>query len=136
MGLQPRISRITRKEQVMTVVSNPRSPRNPRLIFWFVVFFLFLITRIPAMPQYLSIDHVNLALSLEKFDPRAHQPQPPGYPLFVVFNRVANVIFRDPAKTFALTGLLISALCLPLVFAVGSRMFSPWVGKAAALMLL
>ena len=93
-------------------------------LFWIVVLALFLLTRIPAMSQYLSIDNVNLAFSLEKFDPRAHQPQPPGYPLFVVFNRIVNVVFHDAEKTFALTGLLVSALSLVLVCAVGSRMFS------------
>src|SRR6185503_692453 len=83
-------------------------------LFWIVVLALFLLTRIPAMSQYLSIDNVNLAFSLEKFDPRDHQPQPPGYPLFVVFNRIVNVVFHDAEKTFALTGLLVSALSLVL----------------------
>src|SRR5437867_6229607 len=92
--------------------------------FAILILALLLITRLPAMAQYFTIDNVNLAFALEKFDPRIHQPQPPGYPLFVVFNRIANVVFRDPATTFKFTGLLVSGLCLPLAFAMGKRMFA------------
>src|SRR5262249_51641363 len=104
--------------------------------FWVVITALFLFTRLPAMARYLTIDNVNLALSLEKFDPRIHQPQPPGYPLFVAFNRLVNFVLRDPSRTFALTGLLTSFFCLPLVFTLGKRMFSAWVGRASVLLLL
>jgi hypothetical protein len=104
--------------------------------FWLVVSALFFLTRVPAMAQYLTIDNVNLALSLEHFDPRAHQPQPPGYPLFVLFNKAVNTLFHNPATTFKMTGLLASALCLPLVFVLGKRMFDPWVGRAAVMLFL
>jgi hypothetical protein len=110
--------------------------RNEEKAFWFLVFSLFLLTRLPITAQYFTIDNVNLAFSLERFDPRAHQPQPPGYPLFVVFNRLTNVIFRNPATTFKATGLLVSALCLPLTFAVGKQLFNEWTGRAAVFMLL
>jgi hypothetical protein len=104
--------------------------------FWIMVAVLFLATRLPAMSPYFNIDNVNLAFSLENFDPRVHQPQPPGYPLFVVVNRMVNVIFRDAATTFAVTGLLTCALCFPLVFGLARRMYAPWVGRAAVLLLL
>jgi hypothetical protein len=104
--------------------------------FWIVVFTLLLLTRIPAMASYLSIDNVNLALSLEKFDPRSHQPQPPGYPFFVLFGRIVNVVFRDAERTFVAISLIVSALCLPLAYALGKRMFSRWAGGAAVFLLL
>src|SRR5215471_10712374 len=110
--------------------------RDYRLFFWIAVFALLLLSRIPAMATYLSIDNVNLALSLERFDPRAHQPQPPGYPLFVLFAKIVNVAFGDPATTFKTIGLLATALCLPLTFALGKRMFGHWVGRAAVVLLL
>src|SRR5262244_2350978 len=108
--------------------------RRDQRIFWIVVFGLLLLTRIPAMAQYLSVDNVNLAFSLEHFDPRMHQPQPPGYPLFVVFGRAINVFFHDAEKTFAVAALLVCALCLPLTFTLASRMFNRWVGVAATLL--
>ena len=73
---------------------------NAGAAFWILVTLLFLTTRLPAMSPYFTIDNVNLALSLENFDPRIHQPQPPGYPLFVLFNRMVNVPFRDATTTF------------------------------------
>ncbi len=108
----------------------------PRLGFWSIVFAVFLLTRLPAMNRYLSIDDVNLAFALETFDPRVDQPQPPGYPLFVFSTRILNAVFHDPGKTFALTSIAVSALCLPLVFVLGKRLFTPWVGGASVLLLL
>ncbi len=106
------------------------------MIFWIVVFALFLLTRLPAMAQFLSIDNVNLAFSLERFDPRVHQPQPPGYPLFVVFARLINLVFHDAVRTFKAASLLVSGLCLPLAYAVGKRLFGAWAGRAGVLLLM
>jgi hypothetical protein len=97
---------------------------------------LLLLTRVPAMANYLSIDNVNLAFSLEKFDPRIHQPQPPGYPFFVLFARVVNTVFRDAERTFFAISLLVAAASLYAAFALGARMFSRWAGGAAAFLLL
>src|SRR5437764_9133499 len=102
--------------------------RQDYRVFWLVIVALLLLTRIPAMASYLSIDNVNLALSLEKFDPRIHQPQPPGYPFFVLFAKIANIAFRHAERTFVVISILVSGLCLPAAFALGSRMFSRWAG--------
>src|SRR5712692_3943944 len=110
--------------------------RRDRTVFWIVLFALFLLTRIPAMASYFSIDNVNLAFSLEKFDPRIHQPQPPGYPFFVFFARMVNVIFRDAERTFFVVSLLVSGASLCAAFALAGRMFSQWAGAAAAFLLL
>src|SRR5579885_584151 len=49
------------------------------------------VTRWLAAPKYLYyFDSANFALSLEHFDPALHQPQPPGYPLFVGLIRVIH----------------------------------------------
>src|SRR5438094_4919071 len=90
-----------------------------------VMLALLLLTRIPAMANYLSIDNVNLAFSLEKFDPRIHQPQPPGYPFFVLSGRIVNLVFRDAERTFAAISIIVCGLCLPAAFVLAKRMFSP-----------
>jgi hypothetical protein len=105
-------------------------------IFLVVVFLLLLATRIPMMANYFSIDNVNLAFSLEKFDPRIHQPQPPGYPLFVAAARLVNFAYHDAWRTFAALSILVSALSLWLAFLLGRRMFSTWAGAAGACLLL
>jgi dolichyl-phosphate-mannose-protein mannosyltransferase len=105
-------------------------------LFWAVMLALLLLTRLPLMASYLSVDNVNLAFSLEKFDPRIHQPQPPGYPFFVAFGKIVNFLFRDPERTFVAISILVSALCLPIVFLLTRRMFTPWAGAAATFLLL
>jgi len=110
---------------------------NPtRTGFWIFLALLVGLTRIYVAPQYFSIDNVNLALALEKFDPNNHQPQPPGYPLFVAAARAVNFVFRDAWTTFFGLGLLVTALCLPVTVALGKRLFTERAGQTAALLLL
>jgi len=111
-----------------------QTSRKVDLVFWILVIGLFLVTRGFAMAEYLSIDDVNLAFSLENFDPRLHQPQPPGYPLFVLFARAINLFFNDAHTTFVVASLIACGLCLPLTFAVGQRLFNRWTGMAATLL--
>jgi len=110
--------------------------REDQKVFWIVILVLLLLTRIPAMATYLSIDNVNLAFSLERFDPRVHQPQPPGYPFFVGFAHIVNVLFRDPERTFTFISVLVSGLSLIMAFQLGNRMFSWWAGIAGAFLLV
>ena len=103
---------------------------------WIFLFALLLLTRLPAVTTYFGIDNVNLALSLEKFDPRVHQPQPPGYPFFVGFARLVNFFFDDARQTFLAVSLLTTGLSLVAAYALGARMFSRWAGAAAAFLLV
>jgi 4-amino-4-deoxy-L-arabinose transferase-like glycosyltransferase len=112
-------------------------PRSEELrVFWIVVALFFSITRILPTPEYFSIDNVNLALALERFDPRVHQPQPPGYPLFVAFSTLVNSLVADARTTFAIVSFVVCGLCVPLIFALARRMFSLWVAKAATLLFV
>ena len=105
-------------------------------MFWILIVAALLLTRVPATPEYLHGDNINIAFAMEKFDPRIHQPQPPGYPFFIAFARFVNIFVRDVEKTMGFLAVLASVLCLPLMGALGSRMFNPWVGQAGALLLL
>src|SRR5436190_2375900 len=104
--------------------------------YWLVVGALLLLTQIVAAARFLSIDNVNLAFALEWFDPLNHQPQPPGYPLFVLFARAVNYFFGSVERTFLFISVLTTGLCLPVTAALGKRMFSEWSGKAAVFLLL
>src|SRR6266487_6457191 len=110
--------------------------REDQKVFWIVVLVLLLLTRIPAVATYLSIDNVNVAFSLERFDPRVHQPQPPGYSFFVGFAHIVNLPFRDPGRTFTFISVLVSGLSLIMAFQLGKRMFSRWTGIAGAFLLV
>jgi Dolichyl-phosphate-mannose-protein mannosyltransferase len=88
------------------------------------------------MPTYFGVDNVNLALALEKFDPRIHQPQPPGYPFFVALAKSVNYFAHDAAKSFLIVSVSVSALCLVTAYLLAARMFSRTAGAVAALLLL
>jgi hypothetical protein len=101
-----------------------------------ILILLLLLTRIPIMAGYFSIDNVNLAFALEKFDPKIHQPQPPGYLFFVLFARLANLVFHDVYQTFRIISLLVGAFTVGIAFLLGKRMFSYWAGVIGSLLLL
>jgi hypothetical protein len=99
-------------------------------VSWFVLLTAFLLwSRLVYAPAFLYFfDNVNFALSIERFDPSAHQPQPPGYPLFVALLKLLNVLFRDPRRDLEAAGLIGSAAGLALVWLWTSHLF----GRAAA----
>lgn len=103
---------------------------------WVATLGLLLLTRIPWMPSYLGIDRVNLAYALEEFDPASHQPQPPGYPLFVVLSRLVDALVQNPHTTFQIISLGVSALSLPVLYALVRRMFSPAAARTAVFLFV
>jgi hypothetical protein len=94
------------------------------------------VTRLALAPDYLfAFDSVNLALALEHFDPRLHQPQPPGYPLFVVQARLLQNLLGNVEDAFLACRMLAAVLAPLLLFLLGRRMYSPWAGWMAAFLL-
>jgi hypothetical protein len=107
---------------------------------WLMALFfaaLILATRLPLAPgQLFTFDDVNLAYSIGHFDIRVSQPQPPGYPLFVMemrilawlrFHRVENILL-----TLALAG---SIAALLLLVAAGNRIMGKQAGFYGAILL-
>lgn len=89
------------------------------------------------MPAHLySFDSVNLALALKEFDPTRNQPQPPGYPFFVVEARLLQSLFGTPERTFTVIKILVSGLAVGALYVFGKRLFSARVGAIAAALLL
>jgi hypothetical protein len=90
---------------------------------------LVLATRVAFRSHYLyDIDSVNFALGMRRFDPSVHQPHPPGYFLYVLLGRAANLRFHD-ANT-ALLAISIAAGCgaLCTIYALAYN----WFGRNAA----
>lgn len=75
-----------------------------------------------------DLDSVNFALGLERFDPRVHQPHPPGYFLYVCLGRLLNLVFHDANLSFVVLGILASCGAILLVY----RMAEQWFGLSAA----
>lgn len=93
-------------------------------------------TRWPLAPTYLFyFDSVNFALALEEFNPALHQPQPPGYPVFVFFARLLHLVAPRPEHVFLLAGIVGTAAACLCLYRLAGRMFHPLAGLAAAALL-
>jgi 4-amino-4-deoxy-L-arabinose transferase-like glycosyltransferase len=108
---------------------------------WFLVPFfglLVLLSRYPFAPgQLFTFDDVNLAYSIGHFDIRASQPQPPGYPLFVMEMRLLHWLrFRRAESILLALALAGSTAVLVLVVLAGNRIFGGDAGFWAALLFL
>lgn len=103
---------------------------------WVAILGLLLMTRIPWAQLYLGIDRVNLAYALEEFNPAFHQPHPPGYPLSVALARLIDAVVTDPRATFLIISIGVSALCLPVLFSLAVRMFSPRAARIAVFLFV
>jgi hypothetical protein len=55
----------------------------------------FLAAHLPFLPPTLEdIDSINFAFGVVHFDVAAHQPHPPGYPVFIALGKAATSILR------------------------------------------
>ena len=102
-----------------------------------VVTLLFLIaTRWPLAPKYLYyFDSVNFALALDDFNPAVHQPQPPGYPLFVGLARLFHFWIAAPHRVFLVMGILAALGAVLLIRILAREMFGQPAGTLAAALL-
>lgn len=118
--------------------AGPALPPRVRTFFWLsIVFLLLTVSRWMLAPRFLYyFDSINFALSMDHFDPWHHQPQPPGYPLFVGALRVVGLAFRDPQHVLVATGLLIAFAALLLSRRLSAEMFAPRAGVLTAALLL
>lgn len=115
----------------------------PRRFAWRSILFVLVIaalvfaTRWPLRTAYLyHFDNVNLALALDRFDPVNHQPQPPGYPLFVALSRLVYWIVPDANVAMQLTAMLGSIAAVWLITRLGARLYGETAGLAAGALLL
>ena len=87
------------------------------------------ISRFVFRSHYLyDLDSVNFALAMERFDPRVHQPHPPGYFLYICLGRLFHLAIPD--ANLALVVLSIIASCG--VAVVVYKMTLDWFGPTAA----
>lgn len=113
------------------------SIRSSTLLWFALIAVLLVVSRVTLAPTYLvTFDEVNFALSIKKFDPVRHQPQPPGYPLYVILLRLLRVFVPHIEDLFLVAALLGSMLALLLLWAVGQRLTGERTGCVAALLLL
>src|SRR5690348_11824896 len=99
-------------------------------IYTLCLFAFIAATRWPLRPHYLYyFDSANFALALERFNPALHQPQPPGYPLFVALTRLIHIWVERPEQAMLIAGLLAAFGATALIY----RLTADMVGRTAAI---
>ncbi|MBS1856200.1 MAG: hypothetical protein JST11_12605 [Acidobacteria bacterium] len=113
-----------------------RIARNPWLLLT-LFGLLVLATRLPLAPgQLFTFDDVNLAYSIGHYDIRISQPQPPGYPLFVLEMRILHWLHFKRAESILLVlALLGSIVALLAAVYCGNLIFGGDSGFWGALVL-
>jgi hypothetical protein len=81
-------------------------------------------------PRYLiTFDEINFALAVRDFNPALHQPQPPGYPLFVALLKLMAVFLPKIETVFLAAGLIASGIALVFVWKLGEAIGGPPVRR-------
>src|SRR5437660_3380816 len=79
---------------------------------------VFLAVHLPYFPKSLEdLDSVNFALGVRRFDVAAHQPHPPGYPLYVLIAKGLRAITGSELTALSVLSVLAGSLG---VLAIGS----------------
>jgi hypothetical protein len=107
-------------------------------VIWFLVICAGLfLTRWKLTPAYLvTFDEINFALAVDQFDPALHQPQPPGYPLFVGLLKLLALALPNIETTFLMAALLVSAAALIFLWGLCEQMLGSELGLLGPLLLL
>src|SRR5204863_2330232 len=121
----------------------PRGRRTIRLKVQFsiaaaILVIATVVSRLPFMTQTLyAFDSANYALAVRDFYNVAfHQPHPPGYPLYVFFARVLNVVVQDPNRALVLEGIVWSAIAVACTTLLARALFGRSVGLLSGLLLV
>jgi hypothetical protein len=83
-----------------------------------------------------DLDSVNFALGIARFDPRVHQPHPPGYFLYVCVGRLLNFAVHDPNLTLVILSILASIVSVILIYGLALDWFGPRAATFAGLLFL
>ena len=118
-------------------VAGPPAVWRRRLLWGLALVAALVVSRAPLTPRYfITFDSVNFALSVDQFNPGLHQPQPPGYPLFVLALKLLSTVVPPGETMFFTAGVLFSLGALLLLWTLGDRLLGPGRGIIAALLLL
>jgi hypothetical protein len=83
-----------------------------------------------------DLDSVNFALAMQRFDPRVHQPHPPGYFLYICAGRLLNVTFHDANLALVVLSILASCALVIAIYRITLDWFGPMAAEFAGLFFL
>ncbi|HEY0580642.1 MAG TPA: glycosyltransferase family 39 protein, partial [Chloroflexota bacterium] len=93
--------------------------------------------RLPFLtPRLAHWDAVNYALGLHEFNVAAHQPHPPGSPLYILLGRAALSVVGDDNAALILVSVVASVGAVLLEYVLARLLFGQRAGLVAAALLL
>ncbi len=102
-----------------------------------VLVVLTVATRLPFVPPLIAhSDGAEYAFALEKFDMARGYPHAPGYPYFILCAKPLYTLTGDANLSLVAVAIAFSALACGALYLLGTALFGPWVGLAAALLLM
>ena len=114
-----------------------KDPKRFNIAILVILSILMLVTRLPFTSKYLfEWDSVDFALGFENYDIIHHQPQPPGYILYVGLGKIVNWIFHDANTTMVFLSIVFSIFTVVLVYFLAKQMFSEKIALVASLLLV
>ena len=126
--------------QSTSVLQDSEHDRQTRLdLFGFFALAMGLATaasRIPFRSKYLfAWDSANYALALDQYNVAFHQPQPPGYPLYVATAWMLRLAIGDANASYVTLSIVASGFAVTMLVLVGARLFDRTTGVLAGCLL-
>lgn len=95
------------------------------------------ISRFVFRSRYLyDLDSVNFALGIVRFDPRVHQPHPPGYFLYVCLGRLLTYFVHDPNLALVLLSIAAGMATVIMIYLLALDWFGDRAAVFAGLLFL
>ena len=105
------------------------------ILFIILIIFSFAI-RFYFRSNYLDDwDSVQFVMGLEEYSIPAHQPHPPGYPLYIFIGRIFYFFIGDSLTTFTLISAIFGTLALIPTYLISKEIFDERVGLLSAVLL-
>lgn len=96
------------------------------------------LSRVLCRSRFLyDLDSVNFALGMLRFNPRAHQPHPPGYFLYICLGRFINALVHDANLALVLLSVLASCGLVAVIYVTALEWFgrrTAWFASAICLL--
>nr|CBH38538.1 hypothetical membrane protein, dolichyl-phosphate-mannose-protein mannosyltransferase family [uncultured archaeon] len=101
-----------------------------------ILFLSSFILRLSFMSNYLDEwDSVQFALGITDFNIAAHQPHPPGYPVYIFLAKFFYLIFNDEITTLTFMSVLFGSISVIFIYLFAKELFGYKVGLISAVLI-